>query len=262
MLNIKRDGHIHSPYCPHGTKDSFEMYVEQALKIGLEEMTFTEHMPFRDIFIEDKAFLDECALQVEDVSNYIKDAKAIKHKYKNKIKINIGFEVDYVEGYEEGTEELLNKYGSEIEDSILSVHFVKYDNKYYAIDMLSDFELLLDKVGSLEEVYNLYFNTVLKSIRADLGKYKPKRIGHPTLIRIFNNKYPFEYNNVELIKLIIDEINNRGYELDLNTAGLRKPYCGETYPSGLFMSIAEESNIRFVYGSDSHKSDDVGKDFK
>ena len=31
-MNVKRDGHIHSPYCPHGTKDSFEMYVEKALE--------------------------------------------------------------------------------------------------------------------------------------------------------------------------------------------------------------------------------------
>lgn len=262
MFSIEKDGHIHSPYCPHGTRDTFEMYVKQALKRGLKEMTFTEHMPFRDVFIENKAFLDECVLKIDDVSKYINDIKAIKNEYSNEIKINIGFEVDYVEGYEEGTEELLNKYGNEIEDSILSVHFVKYNSKYYAIDMLSDFELLLDKLGRIEEVYNLYFNTLLKSIRADLGKYKPKRIGHPTLVRIFNKKYPFEYNNVELIKSIIDEINKRGYELDLNTAGLRKPYCGEIYPSGLFMRMAKENNVRFVYGSDSHKSEDVGKDFK
>lgn len=37
---IVRDGHIHSPYCPHGTKDTFEMYVEKALSEGLEEITF------------------------------------------------------------------------------------------------------------------------------------------------------------------------------------------------------------------------------
>ncbi|MGG7186098.1 histidinol-phosphatase HisJ, partial [Clostridium butyricum] len=25
-----RDGHIHSPFCPHGTLDSLESYVEEA----------------------------------------------------------------------------------------------------------------------------------------------------------------------------------------------------------------------------------------
>jgi histidinol-phosphatase (PHP family) len=60
---IIRDGHIHSPYCPHGTKDTFEMYVEKALMEDLEEMTFTEHMPFSDYFMDDTKFLDECAHQ-------------------------------------------------------------------------------------------------------------------------------------------------------------------------------------------------------
>ena len=44
-----RDGHIHSPFCPHGTDDSLESYVEEALKQGLVEMSFTEHMPLPEI---------------------------------------------------------------------------------------------------------------------------------------------------------------------------------------------------------------------
>ena len=48
-VNILRDGHIHSPYCPHGTGDPFELYVERALEIGLEEITFTEHMLTRKL---------------------------------------------------------------------------------------------------------------------------------------------------------------------------------------------------------------------
>ena len=45
MHKILKDGHIHSPYCPHGTKDSFEKYIEKALEEGLEEISFTEHLP-------------------------------------------------------------------------------------------------------------------------------------------------------------------------------------------------------------------------
>ena len=29
---INKDGHMHSPYCPHGTSDSFEQYIEKALE--------------------------------------------------------------------------------------------------------------------------------------------------------------------------------------------------------------------------------------
>ena len=89
-MNIKRDGHIHSPYCPHGTKDSFEMYVEKALEKGLEEITFTEHMPFTSVFLENKDFQDECAMDIKDIDSYIKDVKEIKKKYeRNKKEVPI-----------------------------------------------------------------------------------------------------------------------------------------------------------------------------
>jgi len=64
-LKILKDGHIHSPYCPHGTKDSFELYVERALKLGLKEMTFTEHMPLQGNFM-DEEFLKSCAPGVDE----------------------------------------------------------------------------------------------------------------------------------------------------------------------------------------------------
>ena len=131
---IVRDGHIHSPYCPHGTKDTFEMYVEKALEEGLEEMTFTEHMPFPCYFMEDKEFLDECAPDKDAIEKYLKDVKLIKLKYENKIKINIGLEVDFLEGYEEETKKLLNMYGPNLEDGLLSVHFIKIGDTYTAID--------------------------------------------------------------------------------------------------------------------------------
>ena len=40
-----RDGHIHSPYCPHGSSDSFEQYIKKAIEVGVKVMTFTEHLP-------------------------------------------------------------------------------------------------------------------------------------------------------------------------------------------------------------------------
>ena len=237
------------------------MYVEKALEKGLEEITFTEHMPFTSVFLENKDFQDECAMDIKDIDSYIKDVKEIKKKYEGKIKINLGFEVDYIEGLDEEIKEILNKYGDNIEDSILSVHFVKFNGKMEPIDCLEFFESLLNKVGSLEKVYDLYFETLLKSIKADLGVYKPKRIGHPTLIRIFNNKYPIDYKNIELMERVVKEIKNNNYEIDFNTAGLRKPYCKEIYPSGEFLNLIKKYNVPVVYGSDSHKSEDVGKDF-
>lgn len=259
-IQKRKDGHVHSPFCPHGTEDTLDMYVKEAIKNNMEEMTFTEHMPYSDVFC-DKDFLDECCMSREQTKLYIESVLKIKQQYKDKIKINLGFEVDYVDGLEMGTKEMLNEYGKYIEDSILSVHFVKYNNKYYAIDYEKDFKELLLVLNSIDKVYDLYFETLLKAIKSDLGKYKPKRIGHPTLVRIFNLLYPNEYKNYKLIEEIVKEIKNNNYEIDVNTAGIRKPYCKEIYPSGIFKEMIEKYNVTCIYGSDSHKAEDVCKDF-
>lgn len=252
-----KDGHVHSPYCPHGTKDSFEEYINIALNKGLDEISFTEHLPLPNMPIERKLF-DDCAMSYKDTKLYINDVLNLKNKYRDKIKINLGFEVDYVEGYEEELIEILNKYGEYIDDSILSVHFVKYKDEYRCIDGLDDFEYLLDKLGSLEKVYDLYYLTLLKAIKSNLGQYKPKRIGHPTLVRKFALKYPYEYKNLDLLKQIVDEIVKNDYEVDFNSAGIRKELCGEKYPSGILFELMNEANIKFVNGSDSHDASTVG----
>lgn len=46
-----------------------------------------------------------------------------------------------------------------------------------------------------------------------------------------------------------------------NTAGLRKPYCGEIYVSGIFKELVYKYNVKKIYGSDSHTASDVGRDF-
>ena len=173
----------------------------------------------------------------------------------------MGLEVDFLEGYEDETKDLLDIYGTKLEDGILSVHFIKIDNKYVAIDWKPGFEEALEKLGTVERIYDKYYETLLKAIKSDLGEFKPKRIGHPNLIRIFNKIYPIEYKNKELLEEIVKELKNRDYEVDVNTAGLRKPYCGEIYVSDIFKELVDKYEVKKVYGSDSHTASDIGRDF-
>lgn len=46
----KRDAHIHTPFCPHGSKDALKQYVEKALERGFTSITFTEHAPSLRLF--------------------------------------------------------------------------------------------------------------------------------------------------------------------------------------------------------------------
>ncbi len=263
MLRKRRlkDGHIHSSYCPHGTKDAMELYVEQAIKLGLKEITFTEHMPLPNTLLEFDLPRD-AALAHEQVAPYFKEIEELQEKYKKNLKINKGLEVDYIEGLEEDTRLLLGMYGKELEDSILSVHFLKVGEEYVCLDWSpAKFGEIITKCGGIEKVYELYFQTLLKAIQADLGEYKPKRIGHPALVKIFQLRYPYTYKNKMLLETIVKEIKARNYQVDYNTAGFRKPLCRMTYPAGYLLDLMKRYNVKMVLGSDAHNAKDVGKDF-
>lgn len=260
ILNTKRDGHVHSTYCPHGSNDSLDMYIDTALRNGITEITFTEHMPLP---MEDPSPRKNSALPMERLEEYIKGIAELKEKVKDKIKVNVGLEVDYVEGYEEETKAILNKYGKYLDDAILSVHIVKFQGEYYQIgngsDMIGE---LVEKIGGMDKLYDLYYETMLKSIKCDLGAFKPKRIGHPTLVRKYKADFPNEKYNIKLLEKILKEMKKGNYEIDLNTSGLRRAKCGEVHPQGIFLDLCLKYNIPMVLGSDSHSSKYVGVEFE
>ena len=251
---IKHDGHVHSPYCPHGTNDSFELYIEHAIKNNLSAISFTEHAPLPRNFI-DPTPLKDSAMKWEDLPNYLGNLQLLKTKYKEKISIYIGLEVDYIEGFETETTELLNEVGPLLDDSILSVHFLKKNNTYSCVDYSPEvFKTMIAEYGSIEALYSHYFETVKKSIEANLGIFKPKRIGHITLVHKFQKKYkPKEDFTGEILRLL-DCISVHKLMLDYNSAGFSKPLCLETYPPDWVIDEAIKRKIPLIYGSDAHSA--------
>ncbi|WP_066153640.1 histidinol-phosphatase HisJ [Halalkalibacter krulwichiae] len=248
------DGHVHTPFCPHGSKDSFIKYCETAISHKLTGITFAEHAPLPRSFV-DPTPLQDSGMSWDDLYTYLKEVRALKKEYKGHLNIYVGLEVDYIEGFEKETTDFLNEIGPSLDDSILSVHFLKLGTEYVCIDYSPDvFHYACNQLGSTEAVYELYYQTVLKSVKSNLGHYKPNRIGHMTLVRKFQKKFPIDRSFQTETSSILAEIKKKGYELDYNGAGYIKPLCREPYP---YDSIIEETikrNIPLVYGSDAHQA--------
>src|SRR5690625_6555548 len=98
-------------------------------------------------------------------------------------------------------------------------------NKDYACLDYSckEFGRIIECIGSVESVYQTYYETVKKAVMAELGVYKPTRIGHLSLVEKYQLKYPYQFNNDEIINEILALIKTKNYSLDLNTADLHKP---------------------------------------
>ncbi|MBT2684001.1 histidinol-phosphatase HisJ [Bacillus sp. ISL-37] len=255
-----KDGHVHTSFCPHGTKDSIDDYIERALKLGYTEITFAEHAPLPEGFIDPTPMKDS-AMRYEDLEPYFQAIEEAKVKYRGKIKINTGFEIDFIEGYELQTTNFLNEFGPRLDDAVLSVHFLKnLSGKYDCLDYSPDnFGEMVKEYGSVETIHRHYYQTVLKSILADLGPYKPKRIGHMTLANKFRLKYPIALDCADEITEILENVSKHDYELDYNGAGTTKPLCREPYPPDWVISEAKKRGIQLVYGSDAHQAKELGQ---
>lgn len=252
-----KDGHVHSPYCPHGSNDDFEDYIKNAIEAGLTEITFTEHLPLPNEFVDPSPEKDS-AMKIESIDCYIDTVKKLKERYRDKIKINVGVEVDYLEGYEEEIKYILDKYGSDLDDSIISVHMINVRGQYCLIDYsVEEFGKLISILDGVENVYTKYYQTIKNAIDSDLGKYKPKRIGHLNIVRKFNKVFPYDYSSNLLLEEVVKSIRKNRYEVDYNIAGYRKEECKEAYISGALLDLIEKYEIPMVLGSDSHQAQDI-----
>ncbi len=258
-MKIKADGHVHTPFCPHGSSDSLELYVERAIELGFQEMTFTEHAPLPESF-PDPAPTRDSSMNRADLERYFSAIDKIKEKYRKDIRVNTGLEMDYIRGYEMETADLLNEVGPVLDDSILSVHFLNAESEWICMDYsATEFRRLAERTGSVENIYRLYYETVHESVLSDLGPYKPKRIGHMTLARKFQKKFPVQQDFKPEILTILNDVKRLGLELDYNGAGTVKPGCLETYPPGWAAVEAYRLGIPLIYGSDAHTADGLGQ---
>ncbi|TWT08896.1 histidinol-phosphatase HisJ [Planomicrobium sp. CPCC 101079] len=251
---MKRDGHIHTPFCPHGTKDPLELYIEKAIVSGFTDISFTEHAPLPSSFT-DPTPLKDSGMSLKELYPYIDAIAKAKDAYQKDLRIRIGLEVDFIEGFEQETRSFLDEVGPLLDDAILSVHFLKMGGHYHCLDYSKEvFAEICADAGSVQSVYDLYYKTVEASISADLGAYKPVRIGHPTLVHKFQLAHGEKIDDSAEIERVLQTIAAAGYEIDLNSAGFSKPECLESYPPERYITRAKELGIPLVFGSDAHSA--------
>lgn len=256
---IEKDGHVHSPSCLHRhADDPLEAYVIAAERAGIKEITFSEHSPIPD------SLLPYCSYRIPTIDEtmvFFQSVKEFRAFYKGPVKINVGLEVEYFEGYEEEIREMLAIFGPQIEEALLSVHFVKIDNAFYDLSASKEhWPKTIAAAGDGGNLYDAYYETLMKSIDADLGPYKPTRIAHPTLIRAQKLFFLGLDHKPDLLDLFAKKVKDAGYSVELNTQGLRQQGCQEIYGEAL-LPYLYKYKIPVCLGSDAHKADDVAGGF-
>lgn len=259
---LKWDGHTHTQFCYHGSSVVLEKYIEQAIVLGFNRYSVTEHPPLPSNWVDDKVLFDELAMPEHELALYFDYVEQCKTKYKNQIEIVSGLELDYLHGAEQFTEKLIEKWLHKLDDVVYSVHYLPGKEGMYCIDFTTQYfiEHILSYYGTIEKVIDAYYDHIELAIKHAGTFTMRKRIGHLNLIRKFEQNIP---------TINEDQINNRLTRLlpllkqhqvgvDVNIAGMRVNTCGQAYVPAWFITACQKEGIACVYGSDAHKPEQVG----
>ena len=241
--------HSHTYRCGHADLDmKDEDYIKEYIEMGFEKIAFTDHCPEKNKI--DKR--PNIRMEYEQKNEYIDTIKKLKEKYKNKIKIEVGYEIEYIPGDEENLRELKN----EADKIILGQHFI-YDNnknlKYIGQSEFSDEELIK------------YSEYIQKAMKLKL----PNIIAHPDMYMMNRKEFGKIENEVAKIICEFAEKYDIPLEINLNNIFAKTYYENRKlnndsfekqkeklknvfYPCKDFWKVASNYNIKVLYGIDTH----------
>ena len=225
------DLHNHTPLCNHA-EGEIEEYIEAAIQQGTKIFGFSDHAPMD--------FDPAYRMKFEDMQIYEKRVKDAKEKYKDKIEILLGYEVDYLPGH-------MNKrvLEADVDYLIGSVHFIEgwgFDNPEFIGQWQEQ---------DVDEVWQKYFDTIEAMAKTKLFDI----VGHLDLIKVF--KFMPTKEITTMAKNALLAIKESGMVLEINVAGYRKPVA-EAYPSFELLTQAYKLDIPITFSSDAHKPQQVG----
>lgn len=246
--------HTHTNYCD-GNNTPEEM-VLAAINKGMKTIGISTHGPL--------PFKAKWAVDDDKVQTYIDEIIALKEKYKDKIDVLLGMELDY---FIDTEFEHVDKNIFEYLDYIVgSIHYLgRYeDGRPWTVD--GAYENFLDGInvsygGDTKKAIIDYYDHLSKMVR----KYKPTVIGHMDLVKK-NNKNNRLFNEDEAwykdsVCKCLDIIKDTDSVIEINTGAIARGYMIEQYPSRW---ILEEINLRHIpitINSDAHSDENIAYKF-
>lgn len=255
-------GHNHTEFCPHGSGEDVEAFIQAAIVQGFKTYSITEHFPLPPAFyhhpVGSRHAVYTAACDASELPAYLEKMTRLKEKYRQQITILVGFEFDFFPEFSDWTAAQLAQYGEQIDDAILSVHFLPTAQGFRAIDdSAADFKSgVLAAYGSPLAVANAYLERLQAAVDWSVPN-KPRRYGHIMLYRKWRNTLPAttvwaDTLTDALLQHLLDTIAERNDLLDCNMAGLFRPTQTEFTPTLPWIQAAQARSIPLVFGADAH----------
>lgn len=220
--------HAHTHRCHHATGTE-EEFVLRAIEGGIRVMGFSEHFPFRYPDGHESSY----RLSVSEVAEYYKEVMRLKEKYKDKIELHVGFEMEYYPDHFDAMVKCAKEYGAEY--LIFGPHFLSPTHEYPFL--LSTYTRPSEDVSEL----HTYASMLIEGMHTGVFTY----IAHPDIVWYTGNMDVYR----EEMGRVCEEAKKCNIPLELNFLGIRE---GRLYPRDDFWKIAGDVGCPMTFGFDAH----------
>jgi len=244
------DYHTHTAYCGHA-RGSIGQYVESAISLGLREIGFSDHLGRYYLTPAQRRRYLDWGMDEKKLNWYFSDLLEAKGSYRDRINISVGLEIDYVEGYEQMLEPIIERYPFDY--LLCSIHCLpRFGWKH-----LSAYLSYADTMA----IYTEYFRVVRSAI--DCGLFHI--LAHPDLIwrtigwPTCETSLPFQ--EIADMTAAAKEAN---VAIEINSNGFRwsrENRLAYGDPFFTMLDLCGKLGAPISLGSDAHEPQDVGQLF-
>lgn len=243
------DNHVHTRLCGHATGE-MEEYVLAAIGKGLHKIIFLEHMEEGIRYIHGKTWLSE-----DDFDGYFAEGQRLRSIYQGEIKIGLGVECGCNPEFYDLLKTRLEK---RCWDQVgISCHFLKFDGMAHHLNMFSNRQeniLLARQIGA-DKILDRYFSLLTEAIQRLPGTM----LCHLDGALRFLPETSLTDSHYLLIDKLLQTVKDSGMVIEINTSGFA--IRQEQFPNRRILAMAQAYDIPFVFSSDAHKPNDVGRYF-
>jgi histidinol-phosphatase (PHP family) len=252
--------HTHTIFCDGG--DDVETCCRRAWEKGLSSLGFSAHGPVTG----KTGLVTNWNLPEDRLEAYLDAVRAARRRWRGKLPVYLGLEVDYIEGLMGPADRDYRDMG--LDYLIGSVHFlVPPHSAPFTVDGgREELERGLREgfggdPGALTEAY---WDSVAAMIRA--GGFEI--LGHVDLIKknnlvspgppLFDPASPgFLRRTGEIAALAGEAASRSGMAVELNTGGMNRGVLSECYPSPAMLRLFRERGVPIVINADAHRAEDL-----
>jgi histidinol-phosphatase (PHP family) len=252
--------HNHTIFCDG--KDDMETMCRAAYEKKLRAIGFSAHAP-----ITKKTGIEsDWHLKDEKFDEYVEEALAAKKRWRGKLEVLFGFEVDYIKGLRSARDSDITAANPDY--LIGSVHYLIPPNgKLVQVDKLlkpftvdgpqEEFSQGLNEGfgGDAPALMNSYYDAAAEMIA--LGGFEI--LGHADLVKkncLGKNLWPKESEECRQ-REIARAAAKTGIIVEANTGGINRKKINEIYPSVTFLRFFREYKVPVIITADAHQAEGI-----